>query len=513
MKVHLMAPDADFDPERPEPSLSDDLAQDLQLDYLWDAMSAGDPFLREVSRAALLRPVSDPKIVLHRQRALADCLRNRDILERLYAIVVDAVNAHRGLYTFTIANHPERELRYAVKLLTILTGHLDGLRQLRPEIEDGFASPAFRGLAEVIAEELDDGYMLALRGMLRELDFPEGMLMSAGIGPGGTVASQILRRGKDSNRRFFTRIPLKRPLFAFTLPDRDEAGASALTELAERSVNEVANAASQALDHVQSFFSALHVELGFYLACCTLVDALNGLGAPTCTPDPLTEARTSAVGLYDPCLALRTGEAPVGNDLELGSSPLLLITGANRGGKSTMLRALGTAQLMMQAGMPAPAERFGARPVGRVFSHWAREEDGGLVHGKLDEELDRMEGIIAEIRPNDLLLCNESFASTNEAEGSEILFDLTAALVAAGVQLRSVTHLYDYASSTVDAPELRAVCLRAPRSEGGGRSYRLEPGAPLPTSFGLDLYDRVFGTSYATQPTAQRASTLPTPMK
>ncbi len=39
-----------------------------------------------------------------------------------------------------------------------------------------------------------------------------------------------------------------------------------------------------------------------------------------------------------------------------------------------------------------------------------------MESGKLDEELinSRMSGIVDEFRPNGILLCNESFAATNE---------------------------------------------------------------------------------------------------
>lgn len=497
MNVHLMDPAADFDPEAPEPEFADDLAQDLQLDQLWDAMADGDGFLRRIARAALLAPPRDPEVIRHRQRALDDVRRNTGAAWQLYRIAVDAVGLRRGILGLPLRNHPGMELSYAVRLLTALAGQLDRLREFRTVIDDAFASPAFRGLADTIERDLSDEYMVELRRTLHELEFTGGVVMSAGIGTGGEVASPVLRRGKDANRRLFDRTPLKRPLFSFTLPDRDEAGANALAELRDRSLNDVANAASQAADHVQAFFASLRVEVGFYLAASNLVRALEALGAPTCTPDPLTPDATTADGLYDPCLALRLGSAPIGNDVHLGRSGLLVITGANRGGKSTLLRALGTAQLMMQSGVRAPAERFAALPVGRVLTHWAREEDTGLAHGKLDEELERMQRIVARIEPGDLLLCNESFASTNEIEGSQILLEVTRALVESGVQVRSVSHLFDFAHDVQGSPALGAVFLRAPRADDGRRTFRLEPGAPLPTSYGLDLYDAAFGTRYA----------------
>lgn len=497
MRVRLMSPTDDVDLDAPEPDLTDDLVQDLQLDVLWDAMGGTDAFQRQIARAALLHPVSDPRTLEHRQRALADCLRHRDAVDELYGIAVSALDLRRSIFMLPVRHHPALELSSAIDLLTALADALDRLRETCAARAPEFSSPAFADLFDRVARELDVGYVRRLRHVLQELAFPHGLLMSAGIGPGGEVTGQALRRGKDVNRHLLDRTPLKRPLLSFTLPDRDEAGATALSELRDRSVNDIAKAATQSAEHVMGFFSQLRAELGFYLACCRLSDALTAIGAPLCTPDPCTDVTTSAAGLYDPCLALRTGRAPQGNAVELGDARLLVVTGANHGGKSTLLRALGIAQLMMQAGMTVAAERFAAAPVGRVLTHWAREEDTGLAHGKLDEELERMERIVALIRPGDLLLCNESFASTTEAEGSQIALEVTTALVRAGVRVRTVTHLYDFARAMADDPALGAAFLRAPRACSGERSFRLEPGEPLPTSYGLDLYDRAFGTYYA----------------
>jgi DNA mismatch repair ATPase MutS len=49
----------------------------------------------------------------------------------------------------------------------------------------------------------------------------------------------------------------------------------------------------------------------------------------------------------------------VGNTVDLDGKSLVIVTGANQGGKSTFLRSVGLAQLMMQAGMYVGAESFG----------------------------------------------------------------------------------------------------------------------------------------------------------
>ena len=58
--------------------------------------------------------------------------------------------------------------------------------------------------------------------------------------------------------------------------------------------------------------------------------------------------------------------------------------------------------------------------VSGIFTHFIREEDATMMSGRLDEELRRMSAIADQISPHCLMLFNESFAATNEREGSEI---------------------------------------------------------------------------------------------
>ena len=103
---------------------------------------------------------------------------------------------------------------------------------------------------------------------------------------------------------------------------------------------------------------------------------------------------------------------------------------------------------------------------------------------------------IAElIGPDCVLLCNESFAATNEREGSEIARQVIGALLDAGVRVLFVTHLFDLADGLHRQGSDRALFLRAPRGEEGSRPYVLVEGAPLATSYGEDSFRKVFGRS------------------
>ena len=272
-------------------------------------------------------------------------------------------------------------------------------------------------------------------------------------------------------------------------------GARALSELASRAVNETANSIAQSADHIKGFFQLLCAELGFYLGCLNLRGRLLAEGLPVCYPIPaaLGTQWFHADGLYDASLALTLDGPVTGNDVAADGRRLIMVTGANQGGKSTFLRSVGQAQLMLQAGMFAPARELTGSACSGLFTHYKREEDAAMERGKLDEELDRMSAIADWIRPDGLLLCNESFASTNEREGSQLAREIIRALTEAGIRIVFVTHLYDLAESIRARGDDRVLFLRAQRETDSSRSYQLPEGGPLPTSYGEDLYQEAFG--------------------
>jgi DNA mismatch repair ATPase MutS len=58
--------------------------------------------------------------------------------------------------------------------------------------------------------------------------------------------------------------------------------------------------------------------------------------------------------------------------------------------------------------------------VDRVLTHFVREEGPSMTSGKLDEELSRFARLADQLSGRSMVLFNESFAATNDAEGSEI---------------------------------------------------------------------------------------------
>jgi DNA mismatch repair ATPase MutS len=103
-----------------------------------------------------------------------------------------------------------------------------------------------------------------------------------------------------------------------------------------------------------------------------------------------------------------------------------------------------------------------------------------------------MSGIVDQIPPNSMLLFNESFAATNEREGSEIARQVVCALLEKRIKVFFVTHLYEFAHGLFERTMTDAIFVRAERKADGTRTFRLAEGEPLQTSFGEDLYREIF---------------------
>ena len=499
MKAFLMHPDSEFDLQRELPHDREALTQDLELDTLISTMAAGDQLVAEVVTRALLLSLCAPDAIVYRQEILRDCLKQSAEVRDIYTLAGEALKAEKTVWVGLTRGQPRSALSGAVQRMELFVGYLRRLREIADESGEAFASPGFARFFAMLRKELDESYFELVESQLRTLTFRGGMLISARLASGNKGTAYTLRWPREQSLlgRVFDRSG-----YSFTIPERDENGFRALSELEDKGVNLVANALAQAVDHVHSFFVMLRTELGFYVGCLNLSERLGELGEPTTLPLATAPGRLvlSAQGLYDVCLSLTTAERVVGNDVNADGKSLIMITGANQGGKSTFLRSLGLAQLMTQCGMFVAADSLRVSVCDAIFTHYKREEDQTMRGGKLDEELARMSDIADRITADSMLLCNESFASTNEREGSEIARQVVTAMLEVGVRVLFVTHMFDLASSFYGQRLDTALFLRAERGADGARPYQISEGEPLPTSYGEDSYRRVFGKEIDPQP-------------
>lgn len=487
MKVNLMFRHKDFDIKASPCFAKDTLTLDLELKRILSNMAQGDEIIYDACNTALFCPLESVEEIRYRQENLCDALRNPDAVRKLYEITIGTEKKRRNSWYWLSSAYLSSIFSDAVGLLKIYTEMLMELRFVADSKLPGFQSDGFRNLLTMIQRELDDDYFNKVQALLNELKDNDAMLISAKLGNYLHGIGYVLRR---NNRKGFWHRWAFAP--SYTIAPRDDAGAIDIEKRRDRAINEAANALAQAAEHLENFFATLRCELAFYVGCLNLADSLRALSMPICIPNvlPLERQDRSWRELYDVCLALTKNEAVVGNELDTSDKRLYIITGANQGGKSTFLRSIGQAQLMAQCGMFVGAESFSAPIRNGIFTHFKKEEDAAMKSGKLDEELSRMSEVADHLKPGSLMLFNESFAATNEREGSEICRQITKALIDCNVEVFSVTHLYTYASAFLNDPNTQF--LRAERLENGKRTFRIVPGEPMQTAFGVDLYRKIF---------------------
>lgn len=167
MKAFLMHSNHDFDPGQllarrekelrhrkggEDPSLNlqqalpwneEALTQDLGLNVLFNVMAGGDKFLFEVAKIAALSSLTDLAAIRYRQHALADSLRNSQIITEIYQIAIDAIEGERKGYWSFFTRYPTGILHHAVEVLQMLVGVLKRLRNIAGQHAGKFKSEAF----------------------------------------------------------------------------------------------------------------------------------------------------------------------------------------------------------------------------------------------------------------------------------------------------------------------------------------------------------------------------------
>jgi hypothetical protein len=499
VKAYLLYRDRDFDWAAGLSPGHEDLIQDLELGTLLQAMAAGDKLLHEVSTKVLLTCLDDPEAIRYRQQVLADCLAHPEVIRQIHAIAVGALEDRRRLWLGSYGGSYQSASSNLSGAVSHLEAYVARLRQLR-QVADGnaatFRSDGMRRLFATLQRDLDDAYFEEINDHLKQLRFRAGVLISARLDRDNSPASLALRAPGEARRRWAERLGIgPRTAYSFTIAPRDDAGAQILSDLESRGINLVANAAAQSADHIGSYFTMLRAETGFYVGCLNLADQLIAKEIPVTVPGPAPSAPCtfSCTDLRDACLALQSQDRVVGNDVPANGKQLIVITGANSGGKSTFLRSAGVAQLMMQCGLFVTARSYQANVTRGIFTHFIREEDSGMTSGRLDDELRRMNTIAGQLTPGCLMLFNESFAGTNEREGAEIGHQIVRALLEAQIKVFFVTHRYALADRFRRQHAPATLFLRAERQPDGRRNYQLAVKDPLPTSYGEDLYYQLGG--------------------
>ena len=310
------------------------------------------------------------------------------------------------------------------------------------------------------------------------------------------------------------KVPLMTPLLATTLvtpPENDPT--QHVTRFFDKEITSMLNLVTRRLEQVLSKYVNFSIgnivdlipEFMYYIRWAEYIENLKNKGYDFCTPSIAEEGsdvRMNAWGLYNLKLAA-IGEMPmneiVRNDLDFTKDhSIYLLTGANRGGKTTITQAVGLLFALAQGGICVPCKGFVFSPADCIYTHYPADEDKTMDLGRLGEECRRFKEIFDACTDKSLLLLNETFSTTSFEEGYFIAKDAVRALLKKRARTIYNTHMHKLALEIDEInkgmDEAHAASLIAVSTEGA-RSFRMKIASPEGRSYAEDIAVK-YGVTY-----------------
>ena len=220
-------------------------------------------------------------------------------------------------------------------------------------------------------------------------------------------------------------------------------------------------------------------ELRFFLEIAALAARAAALGVPHITPTVAESPQYLARDAYDLSLLAKNCDCIIPNDISLTEdAPFFFLTGANGGGKTTYLRAVGLNLIFFLSGCPVFAREACIYPFARVAAHFPADERFDGV-GRLDEERRRAEEMLESAEGETaLLLFNETYSGADDQRGFALLCETVDRLCGAGHFGIYVTHFhevmttaYPVLSAEIDPTDENRRTYRIVQSKGTASSY------------------------------------------
>ena len=311
-----------------------------------------------------------------------------------------------------------------------------------------------------------------------------------------------------------TALVMRNPLLALSMariPGQDSLASvprqmdSAASMLASRITRRLKDMLGKYLNISVKEIADLIPELLFYTRWAEYIEKQRAKGWDFCKPEVLWDEASAAgmraEGFYNlKLLASLQPDAVTRNDLDFSPERrIYILTGANRGGKTTVTQATGQLFLLAQAGISVPAGRFAFCPADQVLTHFPADEDQTMDLGRLGEECRRFRELFGLCSARSVLLLNETFSTTSFEEGYYIAVDAVKAVLDRGCRMIYNTHMHKLAynlDSDINDPEKpgKAVSLVA-ETKDGTNSFRVRVAPPEGRSFARDIAEK-YGVTY-----------------
>ena len=244
-------------------------------------------------------------------------------------------------------------------------------------------------------------------------------------------------------------------------------------------------------------------EFMYYIRWAEFIEKMTDQGyrfSPASVIEKTSSIDVHAKGIYNLKLACSdvAADAIVPNDLDFAEDKCVyILTGANRGGKTTFTQAVGLLFVLAQGGIRIPGDSFEFSPVDCIYTHFPADEDKTMDLGRLGEECTRFLKLYKACTESSLLLLNETFSTTSFEEGYYIAKDSVRAILDKGIRTIYNTHMHKLASDTNElsaSSSYKAESLIVETCDHE-RSFRVKIAPPEGMSYARDIAAK-YGVTY-----------------
>jgi DNA mismatch repair ATPase MutS len=482
----------------PKITTAEDVRADLELDKIIGIASNKDRLVAETWLEVLLLRDSSEDIMRYRQEAVKDALVNREAVQKMYLLAREAIEKARREVFIPRLDDPTLVVYETSKGIEILVDAVEKLLTILTSAK--FSSKAFSELMSSLTENIDSEFISSAGNIAKILAYGEGIDFSVNIGNYNCLKNPVLLVPKERNSLISKILSIGKE-YTFSIDPRDEAGLQVLADIKRWVLSQIATTMLNAYNRLRNFFEDLAKQLSFYIGVINMNDFFEKIGLPKTYPE-VNPRKLSFENLYCLSLAISTLSKPTPNtlDSDVDGSFAILITGANRGGKTTFLKAIGQALLLTRAGLFVPAESFIIPTPGAIYTHFLREEERRMSYGKFEDEIRRFRSVVDSLKRGDYILMDESFSSTNPVEASIVAENIVSALVDSGINVAYITFLHDFIYRFTNRYSKKTVLLVPERLKDGTRTFRLVRGFIQP-GYAMELWRKISATlSYSTSP-------------
>lgn len=414
--------------------------------------------------------LTDPNAIIYRQEILTDFLNNRELRDDIGKILPKINDVIREHNEYSACHRdPIRDVLWKIGVFEIFADSIEELSDLLARHSTNYTSRGLKLLHEWLMSIKDKPSYRAAKDILptiREKIHEVGTFtMDVHFNVDYRPFFSTLNKSKDISRNTFT---IAEALFGvkdykerqtFSVLSHSLSGLKSIYDQTFK--QDLDNLTTEAEPIMKAYseedissLCTLDYEFDFYLAAVKFIEFWSETGIKMCLPvvRKLDENICYANDVIDLGLALRMKNNKedlqniVANNVEFNDEArIYILTGANRGGKTTYVRSVGITYMLFQNGLYVSGCYSQMSPVNNIFVHFPKEEAKIYGQGHLSEELVELKKILVKARNADLILLNESLSSTGLKDSLVICKDYLQILSELGVKCIFATHLHPLA--------------------------------------------------------------------